>query len=54
MSPLTNKQPIALGELSGTQPPRPGDDKTNADGFGGHDISDEDVLQARLDALRRS
>jgi len=51
---MTNRQPIALGEPSGTRPPRLGDDKATADGSGGHAISDEDELQARLDALRRS
>jgi len=50
---LTNRQPVALGE-SGVLPPRLGDEKTNADGSSGHGVSDEDVLQARLDALRRS
>lgn len=34
------------------QPPR--EDKTNVEGSVGQPISDEDVLQARLDALRRS
>jgi charged multivesicular body protein 2A len=53
-SSLIHRQPVALGELSGTQPQRPGDDKTNPEGSDGHGLSDEDVLQARLDALRRS
>jgi charged multivesicular body protein 2A len=61
---LANKQPVALGESSGTPPPVPGvrgSDKSGGDDAGGGGgastgsggISDEDALQARLDALRR-
>jgi len=54
MSPLVNKQPVALGE-STTAP-----NSTRHGGSIGGDalnvgaLSDEDALQARLDALRRS
>ncbi|KAF8892708.1 Snf7-domain-containing protein [Infundibulicybe gibba] len=51
-SPLVNRQPVALGESAGSNLPRPGDDKSGADTPGGG-LSDEDALQARLDALRR-
>ncbi|KAG6910875.1 hypothetical protein DXG01_006558 [Tephrocybe rancida] len=49
-SPLTNRQPVALGESG--QHSRPGDDHSPGDAPGGG-MSDEDALQARLDALRR-
>jgi len=56
-SPLLNsKQPVALGELTGPATlSRSGDDKSSGDGSssGGGGMSDEDALQARLDALRR-
>ncbi|KAF9459575.1 Snf7-domain-containing protein [Collybia nuda] len=50
-SPLTNRQPVALGEGSGPHVPKSSDDKSASPGSGG--MSDEDALQARLDALRR-
>jgi charged multivesicular body protein 2A len=50
-SPLTNRQPVALGEGSGPHGPGFSGDKSGGDGGGG--LSDEDALQARLDALRR-
>ncbi|KAJ7632375.1 vacuolar sorting protein DID4 [Roridomyces roridus] len=50
---LANRQPVALGETSGPSP-RGGDDKSGSgDGGGSGGMSDEDALQARLDALRR-
>lgn len=52
-SPLINRQPVALGEGSGPHVPRSGDDKSGGDSSGGGGMSDEDALQARLDALRR-
>ncbi|CAK5279554.1 unnamed protein product [Mycena citricolor] len=48
-SQLASRQPVALGEASGTGPSRPTD--TGGPGAGGD--ADEDALQARLDALRR-
>ncbi|KAF5386890.1 hypothetical protein D9615_001766 [Tricholomella constricta] len=51
-SPLTNRQPVALGESLG-QPSRLGDEQGPGDAPGGGTMSDEDALQARLDALRR-
>ncbi|KAJ6546419.1 vacuolar sorting protein DID4 [Mycena vulgaris] len=53
---LANRQPVALGETAGPAPPRGGDDKntgSGGDGGGSGGLSDEDALQARLDALRR-
>ncbi|KAG6865879.1 hypothetical protein C0991_010960 [Blastosporella zonata] len=50
-SPLTNRQAVALGEAVG-QHSRP-DDQSPGDAPGGGGMSDEDALQARLDALRR-
>lgn len=51
-SPLANRQPVALGETAGSlPPPRQGGEK-GAETSG--TVSDEDALQARLDALRRS
>ncbi|KAJ6455869.1 vacuolar sorting protein DID4 [Mycena sanguinolenta] len=49
---IKERQPVALGESSGPSPPAGGGDKS---GGGGIDFgaSDEDALQARLDALRR-
>lgn len=55
-SPLVYKQPVALGEITGTSSPhstRPGD-TTGGDASNTRVLSDEDALQARLDALRRS
>ena len=51
-SPLTNRQPVALGEISNCAAPQSGDRSGGNDGSGGG-LSDEDALQARLDALRR-
>ncbi|KAJ6611756.1 vacuolar sorting protein DID4 [Mycena sp. CBHHK59/15] len=53
---LASRQPVALGETSGPSQSRAGDDKGATSGgdappAGG--MSDEDALQARLDALRR-
>jgi charged multivesicular body protein 2A len=52
-SPLTSRQPVALGETSGTSHPPAGGDKPAGDGKASGGLSDEDLLQARLDALRR-
>ncbi|TFK42863.1 Snf7-domain-containing protein [Crucibulum laeve] len=53
-APLTNRQPVALGESAGhLHLPAKGDDASGNAGVGGGG-SDEDALQARLDALRRS
>jgi len=49
-SPLTSQQPIALGESHG--PSYSGNDKSPGGSTRGP--SDEDALQARLDALRRA
>ncbi|KAJ6496500.1 vacuolar sorting protein DID4 [Mycena vitilis] len=51
-SQLANRQPVALGESSAPSPPGAGDDKSPGGGPDGG-ASDEDALQARLDALRR-
>ncbi|KAK0445363.1 vacuolar sorting protein DID4 [Armillaria gallica] len=52
-TPVANKQPVALGE-SGVAPTRGNDNNnTGGDTSGGGGVSDEDALQARLDALRR-
>lgn len=54
-SPLANKQPVALGE-SGPTPTSRVDSTGNGDNAGngeGANLTDEDALQARLDALRR-
>lgn len=53
-TPLVNSRlPVALGESTGTShTSRGADDNTGVDGPGGG-LSDEDALQARLDALRR-
>lgn len=49
-SPLTEpRQAVALGGPSGGAPSTSGGGKDS----GGDDMSDEDALQARLDALRR-
>lgn len=50
-SPLTSRQPVALGEAIGASNPDKGGDGPAG---GSNDMSDEDALQARLDALRRS
>lgn len=53
-SPLTSRQPVALGEAVGPAAPSGGDKSGGGgDGSGGAGLSDEDALQARLDALRR-
>ncbi|KAF8177335.1 Snf7-domain-containing protein, partial [Mycena galopus ATCC 62051] len=49
---ITNRQPVALGESSGPSPP-PGAGDKGPGGGGDPSASDEDALQARLDALRR-
>jgi len=48
------RQPVALGETAGA-PHSGGEDRSgdSSGGGGGAAISDEDALQARLDALRR-
>ncbi|KII88791.1 hypothetical protein PLICRDRAFT_699102 [Plicaturopsis crispa FD-325 SS-3] len=52
-SPLTTgRQAVALGESTAPPPPRGGGNDTTGGGGGGA-LSDEDALQARLDALRR-
>jgi len=51
-SPLTSRQPVALGETSGPAALQGGERSGGNDGPGGG-LSDEDALQARLDALRR-
>lgn len=45
------RQPVALGETAG--PSNTGGDGSSGGGGGGGALSDEDALQARLDALRR-
>jgi len=54
-SSLANsRQPVALGESAGTpHTSRGADDNIGVDGQTGGLLSDEDALQARLDALRR-
>ena len=56
-SPMANtKQAVALGESEGPSfsSGRGGaDDKGTSNSGGGGGLSDEDALQARLDALRR-
>lgn len=51
-SPLTTRQPVALGEAAGPTGPS-GGDKSGGGDQSGVGLSDEDALQARLDALRR-
>ncbi|KAJ7046515.1 vacuolar sorting protein DID4 [Mycena alexandri] len=46
------RQPVALGESAGPAPPRGGDNAGPGAG-GDSGASDEDALQARLDALRK-
>jgi len=51
-SPLTSRQPVALGETLGPAASQGGERSGGNDGPSGG-LSDEDALQARLDALRR-
>ena len=52
---LVNKQPVALGESTGApQSTRSGDNTIGGEALNAGALSDEDALQARLDALRRS
>ncbi|KAF7295236.1 Snf7-domain-containing protein [Mycena indigotica] len=48
---LANRQPVALGEAVGSSGPKGGDSGGGGGPVGGD--TDEDALQARLDALRR-
>ncbi|CAA7270153.1 unnamed protein product [Cyclocybe aegerita] len=50
-SPLASKQPVALGESGAV--PSSGADSAGGETARGAAMSDEDALQARLDALRR-
>jgi len=50
-SPLANKQAVALGETAGPSSSRPAGGPADSSNRGA--MSDEDELQARLDALRR-
>ncbi|KAF8163024.1 vacuolar sorting protein DID4 [Crassisporium funariophilum] len=54
-SPSASKQPVALGESAGASnlPRHLGDSTVGGESLGGGALSDEDALQARLDALRR-
>lgn len=53
-SPLANRQAVALGESAPTSGSRPDTGSGNNAGSGeGANVTDEDSLQARLDALRR-
>ena len=49
-----NKQPVALGESTGVPHSTKLGDTMGGDGLNAGSLSDEDALQARLDALRRS
>ncbi|KIK08126.1 hypothetical protein K443DRAFT_672608 [Laccaria amethystina LaAM-08-1] len=53
-SPLANRQPIALGDSSASAHPHTADTTSSGNTVGAGGMSDEDALQARLDALRRS
>ncbi|EDR14409.1 vacuolar sorting protein DID4 [Laccaria bicolor S238N-H82] len=53
-SPLANRQPIALGDSNPSAHPHSADTTSSGDTLGAGGMSDEDALQARLDALRRS
>lgn len=53
-SPLVIKQPVALGESTSTPHPTRLGDTTGGNALNAGALSDEDALQARLDALRRS
>ena len=48
-TPMASRQAVAVGEAPG--PSHPNDSGSGGGGTGG--TSDEDALQARLDALRR-
>ncbi|TEB36090.1 SNF7 family protein [Coprinellus micaceus] len=50
-TPLADRRPVALGEGGG---PSSNDTSGSASSGGGGGMSDEDALQARLDALRKS
>ncbi|KAF5331026.1 hypothetical protein D9619_005720 [Psilocybe cf. subviscida] len=52
-SPLANKQPVALGESVPMSSSRPDVSSADTSSGGGGTMTDEDALQARLDALRR-
>lgn len=52
-SPLANKQPVALGESVPMSSSRPDASSADTSSGGGGTMTDEDALQARLDALRR-
>lgn len=49
-TPVTSRQPVALGDTSGPSHPN---DSGSGGGDTGGGTPDEDALQARLDALRR-
>jgi len=49
-SAVTERQPVAVAD--GPAPP-PGNTGSSGGGGGGGNMTDEDALQARLDALRR-
>jgi len=49
-APLATRQAVAIGESA---PPPGGDDHRDGGDIGGGGATDEDALQARLDALRR-
>ncbi|EAU88110.1 SNF7 family protein [Coprinopsis cinerea okayama7 len=49
-NPIANRTPVALGDGGGHSA---GGDSGNSGGDGGVSMSDEDALQARLDALRK-
>jgi charged multivesicular body protein 2A len=51
---LVNKQPVALGETTGAAHSTRLGESTGGDASNVGALSDEDALQARLDALRRS
>lgn len=53
-SPLANRQPVALGDSNPSAHPNSADTTSSGDTVGAGGMSDEDALQARLDALRRS
>ena len=51
---LVNKQPVALGEITGAPHSTRLGDTIGSEALNTGGLSDEDALQARLDALRRS
>ncbi|KAL1743275.1 vacuolar sorting protein DID4 [Schizophyllum fasciatum] len=51
-TPLAARQPVALGEAAGGGTSDRRDDSGGGGGGGGVGLTDEDALQARLDALR--